>query len=210
MRDIYLTDDSGTTVMKITNSMYPSRLGAWSPDARSLVYCSLLPDAQGATWQIHTVDLGGGGGPQLTSGGGSKSGPAFSPQGDSITYLQDGSLMIMDNEGHGIREIHTGVDSVRPPVQWDLDGRVIFFHGIHQGRSDIYRVKPDGSEQFNLTRNGPPGSHPAILPDRKQLAYVADLTWRKAVYLMDLDGFSQRPLSHLTVEELGPVGRRPQ
>ncbi|MCK5573364.1 MAG: hypothetical protein KAJ12_11420, partial [Bacteroidetes bacterium] len=136
--------------------------------------------------------------------------PVFSPQGDSITYLQNGRLMIMDNEGRGLREIPTGVDSVRPPVQWDLDGRIIFYHGIRGGRSDIYRVKPDGSEQFNLTRNGPPGSHPAVLPYGRQLAYVADLTWRKAVYLMDLDGLSQRPLSQLSVEELGPVGRKPQ
>jgi Tol biopolymer transport system component len=117
--------------------------------------------------------------------------------------------MIMDIEGHGMREIPTGVDSVRPPIQWDLDGRLIFFHGIRGNRSDIYRVRSDGSEQFNLTRSGPPGSHPAILPDGKQIAYVADLIWRKAVYLMELDGLSQRPLSHLTVEEFGPVGRRP-
>jgi Tol biopolymer transport system component len=116
----------------------------------------------------------------------------------------------MDSQGSGHREIPSGVDSVVAPIAWSLDGQYIFYTGFVGGRSDIYRVKPPGSDRMNLTRlmeRGP--SHPTVLYDAIQLAFVADVVARKRVYLMDLDGFGKRPLSPLAVEEFGPVARRP-
>jgi len=209
VQDIYLTDMNGTSVSKITGSLSPSRMGSWSPDGRTLVYCNLVPDSPGATWQVFSVDVAGGGNHQLTSGGDTKSGPVYSPGGDSIAYLQSGRIFLMDSQGRGRREIPSGVDSVSTPLDWSLEGRIIFYTGFKGGRSDIYRVRPDGSEQVNLTRLMDPGaSHPTVLYDAIQLAFVADVVARKQIYLMDLDGFGKRPLSPLTVEEFGPVGRR--
>jgi TolB protein len=210
VQDIYLTDMNGTSVSKITGSLSPSRIGSWSPDGGALVYWSLVPDSLGATWQIFTAGVSGGETQRLTSGGGNKSAPVYSPGGDSIAYLHGGRIFIMDSQGSGHREIPSGVDSVVAPIAWSLDGQYIFYTGFVGGRSDIYRVKPPGSDRMNLTRlmeRGP--SHPTVLYDAIQLAFVADVVARKRVYLMDLDGFGKRPLSPLAVEEFGPVGRRP-
>ncbi|MGB5875080.1 MAG: hypothetical protein WBH56_15280 [Bacteroidota bacterium] len=209
VEDLYLTDMRGTSVSKITGSLHPSRIGSWSPDGGALVYCSLLPDSLGATWQVFTVSVSGGEMRQLTSGGEQKTGPVFSPSGDSIAYLHGGRIFVMDSEGLGQREIPSGVDSVSTPLEWSLDGRIIFYTGFSGGRSDIYRVRPDGSQHLNLTRLMDPGSsHPVVLYDGLQLAFVADIISRKRIYLMELDGLGKRPLSPLTVEEFGPVARR--
>lgn len=210
MQDIYLTDWMGTSVRKVTGSLRASRLGNWSPDGSRLVYSSLVPDPGGTTWQIFVVDVMGGGERQLTWGEESSSDPVFSPGGDSIAYLQGSRLSVMGSLGGGQREILSGVDSVTGPLEWSLNGEFIFCTGYSRGRSDIYRVRLDGSDPLNMTRVDRPGSHPAVLYDGQRIAYVADLTAKKRIYLMELDGFGKHPLSPLNVEEFSPVARRPE
>jgi Tol biopolymer transport system component len=191
--------DSGAETI-VASSASPLILGDWSNDGKSLVF--------GEHDDLWTVSLASQARTQLTFGAGGKRGPVWSPADDSIAFLKERSLCLVDRQGRGGREIPVEADSLVPPLALSYDGTFFLVTGWAGGRPDILRVMRDGSSVANLTRPLSPGSSPVLLPDRRQFAYVADLISVRRIFLMDTEGFSNRMLTQVSWNESSPAARR--
>lgn len=70
--------------------------------------------------------------------------------------------------------------------------------------SDLYRMRPDGSEMLNLTNRAGEDSGGELSPDGTAIAFRTLLDGVGTIMLMDVDGADRRP-----VAEDGPAGRDP-
>jgi acylaminoacyl-peptidase len=112
---------------------------AWSPDGRSIVFGANLveePDLDPLESEIHEISLADGSIRTLTSRNGPDAGPALSPDGRQIAWLgfedreqgyQVTRLYLMARDGSGQREITTGLDRDIESLQWDAEGKGLYF-----------------------------------------------------------------------------------
>ncbi|NOY28074.1 MAG: hypothetical protein GXP62_19590 [Oligoflexia bacterium] len=73
-----------------------------------------------------------------------------------------------------------------------LDGLVVF-SSTRTGASDIYSMKPDGTELTRLTTSDDYEMDPALSPDGSRIAYVDHS--QASIWLMDVDGGNQAELT---------------
>jgi Tol biopolymer transport system component len=191
--------DSGAETI-VASSASRLILGDWSHDGKALVFSE-----RDDLWSVSLASLAR---TQLTFGAGGKRGPVWSPADDSIAFLKERSLCLVDRQGRGGREIAVEADSIVPPLAWSYDGTFFLATGWAGGRPDILRVMRDGSFVANLTGSLSPGSSPVLLPDRRQFAYVADLISVRRIFLMDTEGFANRMLTQVSWNESSPAARR--
>ena len=206
-RDVIVAELRESTFVAVTASDAVFRLGEWSPDAAALVLEHAAGDP--TVTQILVISLPTLARRAVTSGPGLKRGPVWAPAADSIAYLRDARLVLADAAGKGEREIAVVQDSLIPPLQWSQDGLSILATSVRSGRRDVVRISRHGGAIQDLTGRYQPGSEPALLWGRHEIAYVADLGFHRKIYLIDTDGFGNRPLTQFTVNEFGPVTRRP-
>jgi Tol biopolymer transport system component len=207
-KDIMIIDSSGAGFTKAAQVAFGDCiLGGWSPDGKYVVYYETSHDFTNTATQIAISAVFGADRRTLTDGPGRKIAPAWSPRGDQIAYAKDGRLHTMLITGERDVELTGSPDSVEGPIRWTSDGRYLVFSAHPGGESDIYRIRSTGEDLQNLTTNYHRGFDPAVSPDDKQIAYVADLSYRRKIYLMNIDGTAKRPLSYFNADEFQPVWR---
>lgn len=203
MREIFIVSLTSDNIIRIASASGDLQLGAWSPDARWLAFSA--PGEGGRQIEIARSD--GGERRRLTGGPGRRTAPAWTPAGDSIAYIADGRARLVGFSGLGDRLLAAVADSLLPPLQWKGDGRALIAAGSGSGRTDIYRIDRENGDAVNLTRLTLPGMDPRMLAGGREFAYVADLTFARKIYLMDTEGFSNRPLTPYYLDESEPAAR---
>ena len=149
-------------------------LPAWSPDGRSIVYCSdtfTVPSERGlASSRLHVVDLASGAQRDLETGDAIQ--PSWSPHGYRIAYWS----LIRGNQ----RDIWTvGADGTKalavtddPALDWNPvwspDGQELYFISDRGGSMNLWRVGID--ESTGRTRGAP---QPVTVP----ASYIKYLGW---------------------------------
>jgi TolB protein len=155
-RDLYLMRPDGTGVRRLIRHTGTYAFGAWSPDGRSIAFQA---DIDGR-WQVYTMGVDGSGLLQRThqvSTAGSVGFPRWSPDGKRLVF---GASITGETESIywlelGSGEVHR-VTFGGPGLEWDgfpdwmPDGRWIVFTRT-AGVSQLYAVRPDGSELTQLT-----------------------------------------------------------
>jgi eukaryotic-like serine/threonine-protein kinase len=117
---------------------------------------------------------------QLTTGGGDKNHPAWSPDGRKLLYVADGGV----NNGKDIW-VMDFMDPQKPPENlsnrsgddtdpaWSPDGKTIAFNNNFRGSDlklrQIVLINPDGSDSYQLDRLGYEEYSPAWSPDGTRL-----------------------------------------
>jgi TolB protein len=101
--------------------------------------------------------------------------PAWSPDGQTITFSSDrtgaGDIYVMDANGDNIRRI-TDHETYEGAPRFTPDGRAIVFEGERDGRAEIYRVDLDSGAVTRLTQSVQRKLGPAYSPDGKTLAFM--------------------------------------
>jgi Tol biopolymer transport system component len=182
--------------------------GGWSPGG-SAVAATWAPSGEDTLSQVAVVRADGSGFVNITTGDGRRSGPVWSPSGDSIAFIEGVLIVVEARDGTGRRSLTVTADSIVPPLCWSPDGARFVVTTFRSGRSDIVVVHGDGTAPENLTQIMFPGSFPQVLPDGRQIAYVADLRTTTRIFVTDFQGLGNRPLTVLTVNEFEPSARRP-
>ncbi|MFQ5615993.1 MAG: TolB family protein, partial [Anaerolineales bacterium] len=85
--------------------------------------------------------------------------PALSPNGNRFVFLcSNQSYLCLQTLGseevkllHPVVSIELAGESVPATAMWSADGQWIYFASAADGDWDIYRIRPDGSDLFNLT-----------------------------------------------------------
>ena len=134
-------------------------------------------------------------------------GPAWSPDGQQITFMSFRDLNRIQNPGIILGEIYLmnadGTNSInltqsveKPDLgsSWSPDGKQIAFSSSELFvlddlfRSDIWVMDVDGSNSRNLTKHEAQDVAPAWSPDGNQIAFSSERDGNWEIYLMNSDG----------------------
>ncbi len=117
-----------------------------------------------------------GGIPRLVSANYPSYWHGISPDNQWITYcaMRNGQWDVYKTHVITDKEIRlTDTDGLDDGPEYSYDGRWIYFNSHRTGRMHIYRMRPDGSNQTQLTFDEYDNWFPHPGPDNKSIAYIA-------------------------------------
>ena len=149
--ELYVMDSNGSNLKRITHSHAIDSSPTWSPDNRTLAFVS---DRSGYP-QIYQVDVNGGAPVRLTFQGNYNQSPAWSPKGDKIVFCGRDErlvfdLFIVDPKTREITRLTQDEGNNEDPA-WSPDGRHIVFSSTRTGKSQLFIMSADGSNQRQIT-----------------------------------------------------------
>ena len=100
----------------------------------------------------------------------------ISPDNQWITYcaMRNGQWDVYKTHVITDKEVRlTDTDGLDDGPEYSYDGRWIYFNSHRTGRMHIYRMRPDGSNQTQLTFDEYDNLFPHPGPDNKSIAYIA-------------------------------------
>lgn len=154
-RDVYEVRPDGSQVHRLTTGYGFNGDAVWSHDGSRLAFTS---DRRGA-FDLYTMAADGSGVRQLTDHGGGRgfaSYASWSPGGTEVVFdatnpatdPSRASLYRMSSNGGDVSRITQGYD-FRP--DWSQRGTWIAFIGKRDGHTQLFVVRPDGSDLTELT-----------------------------------------------------------
>ncbi len=167
-RDVYLMRPDGTDLRRLTTLNGYNGDATWSPDGSRLAFVS----DRGGAYNLYTMAPDGRDQRRLTqhdSGRGFAVYPSWSPDGSELVFdasnpLGDSaraSIYTMPARGGEATRITRGYDF---RADWSPDGAWIAFLGLRRGHSQLFVVRPDGSDLTQLTTDAGDKDRPRWRP----------------------------------------------
>ena len=175
-----------------------------------LVYSRLDPLGQS---ELFVLQLGTGTAPTKLNAGSVSRTPTASPDGSRVAFavsMQDlttgqwiHDIFAVDRNGMNMKRL-TSDDGYDEWPEWSpLGDRIVYQHYDPQGRSDIWVMKADGTEQVNLTSDlfsGAYRSNPTWSRDASRIAFAMTYSdgvgTTNALWVMNADGSAKRELTN--------------
>ncbi|MHB1462879.1 MAG: hypothetical protein ACYC1M_16435 [Armatimonadota bacterium] len=214
-QNIYVIHPGGSGKRYLTQGTDVNTLASWSYDGTRIVFLS----SQSGSGEIWIMNADGTNRKQLTYTGGITS--AFSPDGKSIVYsgMVTGhpEICTMNADGTNQKQLtvttKASVTRSRGGILWSIhasyspDGKRIVYASTQSGRSQIWVMDADGTNQTQLTfptiDTAPDANAPAWSPDGKKIVFWSGYeTEYGQVWLMNADGTGRTPLTHELQENI--------
>jgi len=190
--DLYRRALSSTAEVPLSTRKGLNITGSWSPDG-SKIALALSKDGDA---EIYTIAKDGDHPVRLTVSSALEVYPAWSPDGKQIAFVSDRlgkpQIFIMDAAGGKARRLTTsGSYNVNP--RWSPKGdRIVYSRS--QGGFQIYSIRPDGSEDTQLTSAGS-NENPSWSPDGRFITFSSRRSGGDGIYVMRADGSGQTRVS---------------
>jgi Tol biopolymer transport system component len=181
MRD----DGKGDRLLSSHGAPFVLQAGApsWSPDGRSIAFTLGIDHCGMSGSRIAVVSVGGSTPRVLNRGAacpslgiGEEDDPAWSPDGRSIAFEEDGDIWVMSADGSHARRITLGPYPCTSPA-WSPDGARIAYVALkhrYGGRGQIFVMNANGSDQRRLVSDAGSDTDPAWSPDGQSIAFAHD------------------------------------
>jgi Tol biopolymer transport system component len=231
---IYVMNDDGSGVVRLTNSGANDDLPRWSPNGTKILFQSDRDHPDTGFMDIYLMNSDGSGVIRLTTDANDDSMAAWSADGTKIAFqsMRNGmnyQVYAMNADGSNQINLSNSSSSDGEP-SWSPDGTKIVFASDrdHAGTNGIYVMNSDGSNQHSLTStNGTTEDmQPVWSPDGSKIAFVStrDITtetWpetdddgnyiirsalhiNKEIYVMNADGSGQTRLTNAPANDESP------
>jgi Tol biopolymer transport system component len=185
---IYATSGAGQS-SPLTGLRWTDETPAWSPNGKEIVFASDRPRREGGIDHLYLMRPDGTHLRRLTRDRLDAREPSFSPDGKQIVfaarvldgnndYTEHGVIDLMSADGAHRRWLTPGLQGDASVPAWSPDGRWIAFVDTRytdsgDSRSDLYVVRPDGTDLNRLAINVDDWSEPiAWAPDSRHIAVV--------------------------------------
>jgi Tol biopolymer transport system component len=132
--------------------------------------------SQGSAHQVYVLPAGGGDTPhQVTQGPVSSYFHAWSPDSRTIAFTRGSASRadIFTVPAAGGAQLRLTRDTVNDGPDYSPDGKLIYFDSSRSGMTQIWRMKPDGSDAEQVTDDGNINSSPHVSPDGKTVAFLS-------------------------------------
>ena len=201
--EIYIIDDNGKNLRRLTNHPAWDSEPAWLPDGRHIAFNS----DRDKDVHIYTMDLAGKNIKQIMDSNGR---PAISPDGQWIAQTVAGFLLLVSIDGLKQKEIHWGrPQGATNMAAWSPDGkRIAFTIRIPGVLNDIYVIDITGDNFQRLTDHPWQDLEPAWSPDGQWIAFWSNRDRDIAVYLMEADGANPKRLANGISPAWSPDGQQ--
>jgi Tol biopolymer transport system component len=207
-RHIYSVLPNGHDLRMLTNGPYRDACPSYSPDGKSIVFCSSRNDG----FQIWWMSQNGKDLRQLTDVGFAWF-PSYAPDGRTIAFSgQNGSdpndeVFVMNTDGSDLRALTAPGTGNNEWPRWSPDGAKIAFVSDRTGIEQVYTMDADGSSQTQLTFQ--PVEHDQLAdwsPDGSRIAYAqGEIGVDEKIWVMNADGSGQHRVSSGSTDDFGPV-----
>ncbi len=191
--EIYVVGVDGSGLSRVTNHPGRDVAPAWAPDGRSLVFIS---DRARPEFDVFRVNLDGTGLERLTESA-SNWFPQFAPVGpERIAMHVWRDVHVLDLGTRQMARLTTEpLDGMYPT--WSPDASQIAFMSARSGRTEIFTMNADGTDQ-QLLVSMPSGSaiDPRWSPTGRHIAFVhvpeetadaqQDFGFERAIYLVEI------------------------
>lgn len=131
--------------------------------------------AHGGSSRIFILPISGGV-PRLITGDAPSYWHGVSPDNQWVVYcaMRDGEWDVYKSHVITAEEVRlTDANGLDDGPEYSYDGEWIYFNSHRTGRMHIYRMRPDGSEQTQLTNDEYDNWFPHPGPDNRSIVYIA-------------------------------------
>ena len=194
-QEIYTMNVDGSDQANISNHEADDFEPDWSPDGTRIAFASLRDGGQA---HIFVMDADGGNVVKLTGQNGGYLSPRWSPDGQSIALSRSGTIMVMNADGSGLREVFQPQleETAEPchgpgfPGGWSPDGKRITYYSASASRQTGEICIVDAATgEIEAVVVEPVAIHaePVWSPDGRYLAYRSIRGDNSDIYVYDLE-----------------------
>jgi Tol biopolymer transport system component len=192
-KEIYLMDIDGGNVIRLTDDPESDDMPSWAPSGKVIVFTS----RRNGNADIYLISADGSEMAQYTDWPSDEWHPTWNPEGPEIAFISnisgDPEIYAQDSEGNS-RQL-TDNDYYDADPDWSPNGRYIVFSSDPTAltpdaelNTDLYVVKPDGSDLQQITDLEGFELEPTWSSDSSNILFTGNLEGNVEVYLLRGDG----------------------
>lgn len=186
--EIYRVRPDGSATERLTDNNRHNGAPAWSPDAAWILFVSHSPTDRNDD-KIYRMRPDGSEAAPLVDKRIRVAAVDWAVAGNWIGFIYEGDVYKMRPDGKDVSGITSygmsvyGIPAVRN-LAWSPDGEWISYERYVDGRSDIYRIHPDGTGEERLTFSQEDNRSPSWSPDSRWIVFASGGN----IYRMAADG----------------------
>jgi Tol biopolymer transport system component len=184
----------GSNVRRLTNHPARDVSASWSPDGKQIAFMS---DRDGG-FDVYVMNADGSNVTRRTTTGSSWF-PVWSRDGTRLAFHVNRDVHVTSSDGPGLQRLTTDPANGMYPT-WSPDGSRIAFMSWRNGRTELFVMNADGSNQTKLLAMDPGDAiDPRWSPDGSRIVFVhmpgGMSGAERAIYVVNADGGGLRRLS---------------